>query len=81
MRELFEEYLDAVLANVKGSYIDVEAKDVHSSVGRYPGKNHRMPICCDVMYKKMKIGDAVLYAPPKGKGATLKIRYYNNAKE
>jgi len=42
----------------------------------YPSNNHRMPICCDVMYDRMKQEDEILFAPQKGKGATVKIRYY-----
>lgn len=56
--------------------VDIVSGDVHRSVGGYPGTNHRMPVCCDVMYSMMKGADEILYAPPKGKGATLKIRYY-----
>ena len=48
---------------------------LHSRVGGYPGPNHRMPVCCDAMYGAMKEGDQVIERPPKGKGATLKIRY------
>lgn len=52
--------------------------DLHRKVGGYPAKdgNHRMPICCDVMKKFMKSKDKILHAPLKGKGATLKIKYY-----
>ena len=76
MRKRFEAYIDSAIANIQGDYIDIEAKDVHTTVGRYPGINHRMPVCCDVMYNRMRAGDTVLYAPPKGKGASLKIRYF-----
>ena len=56
--------------------IDIVSGDVHRSVGGYPGTNHRMPVCCSVMYSMMQGADEILYAPPKGKGATLKIRYH-----
>ncbi len=34
-----------------------------------------MASCCDVMYALMKPSDVVLKAPPKGKGASVTIRY------
>lgn len=60
----------------KLSFIDITSGDVHRKVGGYPSRDHRMASCCDVMYSLMKTKDEILYAPPKGKGATLKIRYY-----
>lgn len=57
-------------------YIDVMSKELHTRVGGYPGTNHRMPVCCSVMYQMMSGNDEVLSSPPKGKGATLFIRYY-----
>ena len=35
-----------------------------------------MPTCCLAMMDLMSDNDVVLDAPPSGKGATLKIRYY-----
>jgi len=61
--------------NQSSPYIDVKSGDLHSAVGSYPGVNHRMPVCCGVMRSAMKPGDEVLYAPPKGNGASLLIRY------
>jgi 5-methylcytosine-specific restriction protein A len=56
--------------------VEIEARQVHRIVGSYPDpKNHRMPICCRVMRAAMRANDAILYAPPKGDGATLRIRY------
>lgn len=71
LRSLFQE------AKTKGyQYLDVVSGDLHRLVGGYPGQNHKMPTCCQVMYRNMKPGDQVLYSPPSGKGATLKIRYF-----
>jgi hypothetical protein len=56
-------------------YVDVESDNLHRAVGGYPTRNHRMPVCCHVMERNTKPGDTVLHAPPKGKGATLVIRY------
>ena len=57
------------------SYLDVLSSELHRRVGGYPQKGHRMPICCSVMRQIMKEGDEVLSEPPKGMGASLKIRY------
>jgi len=57
------------------SYLDVISGELHRAVGGYPGQSHRMPVCCEVMRKNMKPGDQVLQEPPKGKGASLTIRY------
>ena len=57
-------------------YIDVRAGDLHRKVGGYPGPDHRMPLCCDVMRRLMGPEDVVLEEPPSGYGANLVIRYY-----
>ena len=57
------------------SFVEITSGDVHREVGGYPGSNHRMPVCCEVMYAEMTERDELLSAPPKGKGATLTIRY------
>ena len=63
-------------AEAKGApYVDVNSGDLHRRVGMYPGRNHRMPICCNVMKANMGPGDLILKQPPKGKGASLTIRY------
>jgi len=57
-------------------YVDVRAANLHRSVGDYPGKNNRMPLCCEVMRSMMRQGDEVLKEPKKGYGASLTIRYH-----
>ncbi|MDG5789786.1 hypothetical protein QA612_20210 [Evansella sp. AB-P1] len=57
-------------------FIDITSKCVHEKVGGYPSRIHNMPGCCDAMYELKKEKDEILHAPNKGKGATLKIRYY-----
>lgn len=59
-------------------YVDVVSGQVHRNIGGYPSRNHRMPSCCQVMYSMKNNEDEIIYAPPKGKGATLQIRYYLN---
>jgi hypothetical protein len=57
------------------AYVDIRAGTLHTRVGGYPAKGHSMPTCCSAMRDEMKIGDQMLAAPPKGKGANLIIRY------
>ncbi|MBO4698645.1 hypothetical protein J5690_03425 [bacterium] len=78
MRKLFEDFINDELSQISGDYVDLTSGDVHRAVGGYPAKNgnHRMPVCCDVMSRAMRGDDEVLFEPPKGKGATLTIRYY-----
>ena len=56
--------------------IVVRAGDLHGAVGGYSGTNHRMPMCCNVMYAEMVEGvDDVRSAPPSGQGASVEIEY------
>jgi 5-methylcytosine-specific restriction protein A len=56
-------------------FIDVTSGELHRAVGGYPGPNHRMPVCCDVMYEAQRPSDETLASPDQGYGASLKIRY------
>jgi len=78
-RDRFQAILDRVFEVVQDldlSFVDVKSGDLHRILGGYPGPDHRMPICCDVMYHNMRGEDKVLEKPPKGRGASLIIRYY-----
>jgi 5-methylcytosine-specific restriction protein A len=55
--------------------IEINSGELHRRVGGYPGAGHRMPVCCDVMNGERQDGDDVVSRPPKGKGASLTIRY------
>ncbi len=56
--------------------IVVRSGDLHRAMGGYPGPNHRMPMCCNVMYAEMVEGvDELLSAPPSGQGASVAIKY------
>jgi 5-methylcytosine-specific restriction protein A len=55
--------------------VEINARELHRAVGGYPGPNHRMPSCCEVMQKEMKPGDVLVDASEQGKGAGLTIRY------
>ena len=64
------------VATVAGrDYVDVRSGCLHSKVGGYPAKSHRMRSCCRVMCDAMGSDDEVLQSPPGGQGATLAIRY------
>ena len=76
MREIFEQYIDQRINDMSTTFIELTSGNVHRDVGGYPGRNHRMVICCDVMYKRMAGNDEVISAPPSGKGATVTVRYY-----
>lgn len=55
--------------------VDVNSGNLHRRVGGYPGQDHRMPICCDVMYAEMKTEDSIVSQPESGKGASVVVRY------
>jgi hypothetical protein len=57
------------------NYLEVNAGQLHRRVGGYPGSDHRMPVCCEVMRAAMINGDIVMQQPPKGAGASLTVRY------
>jgi len=55
--------------------VEVNSGNLHRRVGCYPGQDHRMPICCDVMYAEMKTDDSIISQPESGKGASVVVRY------
>jgi len=57
------------------SSVEIKARKLHRRVGGYPGPNHRMPTCCDVMLAEKRANDRILSQPRKGKGASLTIHY------
>lgn len=57
------------------SGVAVRSGDLHTLVGDYPGADHRMPVCCNVMKEEMKAGDQILDEPSSGQGANLVIFY------
>lgn len=74
----FQKKLEDILLDAQQqgkTFVDIRSGDLHKEVGSYPGPNHRMPICCNVMRKKVKYTDQILKEPPKGLGANLIIRY------
>jgi hypothetical protein len=58
------------------AYVEINAGDMHRSVGGYPGPDHRMPMCCAAMRKLLIPGrDTIVSEPERGQGASLTIRY------
>lgn len=43
--------------------VEVNSGSLHRKVGGYPGQDHRMPICCEVMYYQMAVGDEIFSQP------------------
>lgn len=76
----FKHEIETIIKEAKAvgeEYIDIVSLNLHKRLGLQTG-NHRMASCCDAMYQMMRKeqGDRVISAPPKGKGSTLKIRYF-----
>ncbi len=69
------EFIFETVTSLGLSFIYLRSGDLHRSVGGYPGPDHRMPVCCDVMYHALCDEDEIIEKPPKGKGANLVIKY------
>lgn len=55
--------------------VEVNAGNLHRRLGGYPGYDHRMPVCCDVMRQAMLTGDVVVTESTRDGAASLTIRY------
>ena len=55
--------------------VEVKSGNLHRRVGDYPGSDHRMPTCCDVMRSEMNSSDVVVSEPDSTMGASVVIRY------
>lgn len=57
--------------------LDITAGDLHRYVGDYPpppNRHHAMPAASDVLRDAaLKSGGEILYSPPKGRGAKLRV--------
>ncbi|MEC0235242.1 hypothetical protein P4H71_13015 [Paenibacillus kribbensis] len=83
-RDDFKKEIQSQIAAARSNeleYIDIISGEVHRKLGGYPERDgrHAMPSCCDAMYSLKKPTDEILKSPLKGKGATLRIRYYTSA--
>jgi hypothetical protein len=76
----FEKEIRARLAKAKkqsSAHLEVNAGELHRTLGGYPGVGHHMPSCCQVMKRLMQTPpDVIVQSPPKGRGASLTVRYY-----
>jgi hypothetical protein len=74
-QELFRMMAEA--HNAGNDFVEINAGELHKRVGGYPGRNHRMPNCCQVMKTQLALdyGDTIVDEPPSGQGPTLTIRY------
>ena len=61
--------------NRDASHVEINSGELHRVVGGYPGPDHRMPTCCEVMRRAYRPGDETISEPNEGNGATLTIRY------
>ena len=43
-----------IAENEGKSSITITSGELHRRVGGYPGHNHRMPVCCSVMYQELR---------------------------
>lgn len=74
----FRNKIEELLATAHKSNLNsitLTSGKIHRLVGGYPGKNHRMPICCKTMREMMKPGDLIVNEPSRRQGANLEIKY------
>jgi 5-methylcytosine-specific restriction protein A len=57
------------------SQVEVSAAQLHRALGGYPGRDHRIPICCSVMRVSMREGDSILTSPAAGIGPAFTVRF------
>jgi len=72
-RALEQEFKEALARD--SSSVRIRSGGLHRKVGGYPGRHHRMPMCCAVMRSMMSASDVVVSSPPRGSGATLIVLY------
>lgn len=76
-----QDFADAIRTRLRqaelrnADHLDINSGDLHRSLGGYPGPKAAMPSCCNAMYAEQRSTDQIIAQPPKGKGASLTIRY------
>jgi len=55
--------------------VEVSAAQLHRALGGYPGRHHRIPICCSVMRAGMRAGDSIVTSPVAGIGPEFSVRF------
>ncbi len=76
-----DDFAEAISAKLReagrrgAGHIDINSGELHRELGGYPGPRAAMPSCCNALYAARRLGDEILSQPPKGKGASLTIRF------
>jgi 5-methylcytosine-specific restriction protein A len=77
--EQFREEARAQIARAKRQgrlHVEINAGELHRTLGGYPGPSHSMPSCCQAMRDEYEIArDVVVYETNSGNGAAFTIRY------
>jgi len=70
-----QELLAQMSRAFKGGPIDVliNSRELHRSLGGYPGSMHGMPSCCDAMQAEIKPGDTLVV--DRANAAGMSVRY------
>jgi hypothetical protein len=71
-----QELLAQMSRAFKGGLIDVliNARELHRSLGGYPGSLQWMPSCCGAMQAELKPGDTLLVERASDAGMTVRYR-------
>ena len=83
-REDFQQELDNILSKAleKGErYIVVNSIDLHHRMGGYPGSDHKMDLCQEVMKANTKEADTVYGQPEPNDNLSIKYSADRNAKK
>ena len=56
--------------------VEVSAAQLHRALGGYPGRDHRIPICCSVMRAGMREGDSIVVSTPCRRGSRVHCPFY-----
>jgi hypothetical protein len=71
-----QELLAQMSRAFKGGLVDVliNARELHLSLGGYPGSLLGMPYCCDAMQAELKPGDTLMVERTSDAGMTVRYR-------
>ncbi|MCA0362690.1 MAG: hypothetical protein LCH67_01485 [Bacteroidetes bacterium] len=57
-------------------FLEINARELHSYLGAYPGNSHSIPSCCNALrFFFDENEDEIISQPPRGNGPSLTIRY------
>jgi 5-methylcytosine-specific restriction protein A len=75
----FASTLESLLAQARKAgetFLEVNAGDLHRKVGGFPGPQHHMSLCCNVLRGAMGPDDFAVREPRSGSGPSLTLRYH-----